>query len=247
MIDLKEFFIKNATSNYRRYWQVILKCPPYTLNDNKEVITAFKELLKPTWDEMKVYENNNEKFIMISLWLFIQGYSIKQFPNILAYPENLKVFAYDKIRAYLLERNNYTDGAVPWKDRRELIDSLDFIMPKTYPPLKRELLEKMRLISTRGSDFYSMKVDEKLSSLNQLIEMLTKSQGKYLNLDYDKIFFDTANRNSIINYRKQTHCFRHGTMEDINERQQMTSAKKRFLINYGIFLSNCIYEYDDKP
>lgn len=56
-----------------------------------------------------------------------------------------------------------------------------------------------------------MDIDEKIGYLNMAIENILIVNKKYIQVDSNKLFLNLITNEDIINYRKVTHCFRHGS------------------------------------
>lgn len=103
------------------------------------------------------------------------------------------------------------------------------------------ILEKRFIdISTRSANFNEMSIDEKIKEINNLIENLMRVNKKYITLDINRHTLGIFDDSHPKNYRSMTHCFRHGSEENLNERKNITEMEKLFLIDYGITLLNVI-------
>lgn len=122
-------------------------------------------------------------------------------------------------------------------------DPIFLITGDDFQNIPIDMRERIRLISTRNADFDSMELNEKLALLNDLIENLLKQNGKYMDLDYGKVFFGFLSENDIKDYRKQTHCFRHGTEEALANRKNFSKEQKELLSDLGIFIASHIFKY----
>ncbi|MDR2464022.1 MAG: hypothetical protein LBD36_00165 [Holosporales bacterium] len=240
MINLLQFFIDNVDGYYNKFYTfVVSNKDEFPVFDKKEIIDEFREICKPP-DEN--FENNNLYFILLCFWLYKNGFVIKEFPDLLSRPDTLYHFAYKDIREYIMKRDN-SRSPVRWKDRRELCDNMKITSSNKFQQIPSAIKEKIRLISTRDADFDNMEIDEKLFILNALIEHLLKKEGKYINLEYDRIFFGYFTQTQIVEYRKKTHIFRHGSEDAIALRNQLGEAEKLFLSDLGIFIAIHIYKY----
>lgn len=212
----------------------------YEVFDNEEAIELYKKLLQPDTD----YEKNNNKYLLVSYYLYKQGYFIEEFPRILQRPEKKLIdFAYSTIRSKLIELGkNRPNGEVPYAQRKIYIANLHFVKRITPTIEIEDDINKMfKKISTRSNDFSQMKKDEQLQEIANLIENMLKKNGNFMEPDYNKIAFDYINNDSIIKYRKQIQCFRHATDEALTERATFTDDQKDFLIQHGISIVTLIY------
>lgn len=185
--------------------------------------------------------------MLLCFWLNKNGYSIKEFPNLLSRPTTLFNFAYNDIRKYIQNQTG-DNGSVQWQSRRDLCDDLTITTNKNFQLMPNDIEEKIRIISTRGAEFDSMTVGEKLQNLNNLIENLLKpnSNGKYLSLNYDEIFFGFISEEDIKKYRKRTQPFRHATDDTLKERASITNKEKKLLVELGVFMAVQIHRHLDK-
>lgn len=112
-----------------------------------------------------------------------------------------------------------------------------------FQKIDSNIQDKIKMISVRNADFEEMTLDEKLGMLNMLIENLLKKDGEYIQLPYDKIFYDYISEQDIKHYRKKTHSERHGTEEALEERLNISDKEKNFLIDFGIFIVIHLFRY----
>jgi hypothetical protein len=122
-------------------------------------------------------------------------------------------------------------------------DPIFSITRDNFQDMPADISETIRLISTRNADFDNMELDEKLAILNNLIENLLKRGDKYISLDYEKVFFGFLSENDIKDYRKQTHCFRHGAKEALENRKNFSKEQKELLSDIGIFIAIYIHKF----
>ena len=92
----------------------------------------------------------------------------------------------------------------------------------------------LALVSTRNAAFDEMTDDEKLGNINNAISYFLKEDNKYHKLDCLQLFSNYISEDDIKRFRKETHCFRHGEKQCLEERKTFTAEKKRFYINYGL-------------
>jgi hypothetical protein len=126
---------------------------------------------------------------------------------------------------------------------REICDKLTMTTKVEFQEIPDGIDEKIKLISTRGASFDSMKVDEKLKELNNLIENLLKINNKYIFFPADKIFFGFLSEKQIKEFRDKTQCFRHASEESLIERREKSDHEKRFLVDLGVFIVVHIHIY----
>lgn len=241
MINLVQFYTENHTGYYDKYASQIVGHGEYRFLDTVAVIDELRNICKPP---EKGYEENNIRFVLLCFWLYKNGYSIKEFPNLLVRPISLYNFGYIDIRKYITKRDGGS-GTVSWWSRRELCDELTISSENNFQTIPDEIDEKIKLISTRGADFNSMEVDEKLALLNNLIENLLKKGDKFRSISYKDVFFGYFSEQQVIDYRKSTHCFRHGTEKAIEERKKYSKQEKTFLIDAGVFIALHIHGFLD--
>jgi len=212
----------------------------YEIFDDEEAIDYFKKLIQPECD----YNKNNNKYHLVSYYLYKNGYTIEEYPRILQRPEkNLVDFAYSTIRGRLIEMGlQRPNGDVPYAQRKLLISKLHFKKNTTLPINLNEEINKMfQKISTRSNEFFKMKKDEQLQEIANLIENMLLKDGKFLEPDYTKISFDYIDNETIKKYRKQIQCFRHAKEQALEEREAFTDNQKDFLIHFGIVIITTIY------
>lgn len=248
MINLATYYNKHHSGYYSKFVRE-LSGVTYVLTDVQEIIDTFRSILKPpssnSQTEAAYYAHNQKYFLFICFWLHKHGYAIAEFPNILSRPMPLYRFAYEEIRKYLKLRDNYSDS-VPWKARRELCESLNITSNEKFQDIPNEVEETIKVISARGANFDAMEIDEKLGLLNNLLENLLKKDGVFRSVDYNDVFFSYLSEDDVKNFRKKTHCFRHGDAQAVADRKSHSLREKEFLSDIGIFMSVNIYRYINK-
>jgi hypothetical protein len=248
MVDLVAYYNKHRSGFYDKFARE-LSSETYVLTDAQEIIDTFRSILKPPSSngqtEVDYYNHNKNYFLLICFWLYKHGYTITEFPNILSRPISLYQFAYEEIRKYLKHRDNY-DGSVPWRDRRELCDSLNISSNGKFQDVPNEIEETIKVISTRSADFDAMEIDEKLGLLSNLIENLLKKDGKFRGLEYSDVFFGYFSEDDVKSFRTKTHCFRHGDDRAVADRKGYSQREKEFLSDVGIFITVHIHRYINK-
>ena len=106
---------------------------------------------------------------------------------------------------------------------------------------EKPIADVIQLISTRNAEFETMGKDEKLSVLNQAVEYYLKKGKEYIQFDqYGSVFCGLICEDALKDYRKATHCFRHGKQEDIAKRAAYSDAQKDFLVDFGVSICNAI-------
>jgi len=248
MVDLAAYYNTYHSGYYSKFARE-LSSETYILTDVQEIIDTFRNILKPPTgngqNEADYYAHNQNYFLLICFWLYKHGYTIAEFPNLLSRPTSLYQFAYEEIRKFLKRRDDY-DGSVPWRDRRELCDLLAISSNGKFQDIPNEIEETIKVISTRGANFDTMEIDEKLGLLNNLIENLLKKDGRFRSLNYDDVFFGYFSEDDVKNFRMKTHCFRHGDVQAVTDRKKYSQREKEFLADVGIFMSVNIHRYINK-
>lgn len=239
MIDTLKFFRDNydAKSFYQKHSSQLASIhnEQFVYVDGREIVDRFRAICKPPETE---YEVNNNEFLLLCFWLNRNGYTIKEFPNLLSRPASLMNFAYHDIRKYIQNKSG-NNGAVAWQSRRDVCDSFTITTNSTFQLLPDDIEDKIRLISTRGAEFDGMTVDEKLQNLNNLIENLLKpnSKGGYLSVNYDDVFFGFVSEEDVKQFRKRTQSFRHATEDTLRERASIPEDEKKLLADLGVFVA----------
>lgn len=241
-------FYSDLVTNYEAIKKDLESCfgtiddeSEYEIFDDEEAIDYFKNLIQPDSD----YNKNNNKYHLISYYLYKNGYVIEEFPRILQRPKkNLYDFAYLMIRNKIIDMGmQKPNGEVPYSQRRLLISNLHFKKSNTIPLNINDNINKMfQKISTRSNEFFKMTKDEQLQDIANLIENMLLKDNKYLELNYKEIAFNYIDNESIKRYRKQIQCFRHAHEQALKERQSFSDNQKDFLIHFGIIIINVIYK-----
>jgi len=245
MIDILKFFKSeyDSSSFYSKYKNQLASIhdEQFIYTDRQEIVDKFRLICKPPETE---YENDNNEFLLLSFWLNKNGYVIKEFPNLLSRPVSLHNFAYNDIRKYIQQQRG-SNGQVAWQERRELCDNLSITTSTSFQLLPTDIEDKIRLISTRGAEFDSMAVDEKLQNLNNLIENLLKptNKGGYITVDYDTVFFGFISEDDVKQFRKRTQSFRHASEDTLRERASITDEEKILLSELGVFVVVHLYKH----
>ena len=131
----------------------------------------------------------------------------------------ITIIKYDKIFTFLKDEYQYID-----------VDSV--------------VDDSLSKISTRRAAFNQMEIDEKISSINMLIENILKKDKKYIIVDCEKLFKGLITNEIIKQYRTLTNCFRHGSEQMISERASFSEKEKTFLVNFGITICNGLSNLD---
>lgn len=135
-------------------------------------------------------------------------------------PENIKqisIVKYEKIFKFVKDDNKYV----------------------SFNHKTNDLLTK---VSNRNTDFLNMDIDEKIGYLNMAIENILMVNKKYIQVDSNKLFLNLITNEDIINYRKVTHCFRHGSEEMIMKRNEFSEKQKIYLVNFGLTICDVLVE-----
>lgn len=222
---------------------------PYIYQDEDDVISSFKNTLKPKYGGKKsnkfsdFTDDDFEEYSFLISWLKENNYRIKEFPNVIQNEVDLKSFAYDKIRNLYYKQIGDNNKSVTWQARRDIIESLNFIKYKDAPEfeLSEDIEEIIKEISTGEKSFYVMKIDEKLENLNNAIEYILKKGKKYQTVD-DTTFYGFLNENDIKRFRNETQVFRHASQKTIDERKTWSDEKKIYYIRLGIIMVTNIYK-----
>lgn len=256
-MDLKDFYLNNIDkSEYHYRFIDSINKVNYTYNifsgeeetedyhfevyDVEEAITKFKELCQPNINFSK---ENTCWFYLITYYLYKHGYEIKEFPRILARPPvDPADFTYGDIRNRIIALGKDHNGTVRYATRRVFVSNLTFIQKTCNIEIDDSINQKFIEISTRQASFTNMQMDEKIAEIANLIEHMLKQNGKFIELDYEKICFEFINNSTIKAYRKKMQCFRHCTEEAIAERNTYTEKQKAFLVDYGLVIIKAIHE-----
>ena len=255
-MDLKEFYFQNIKEDDYHYkffksikdvnkaYNVFMgeqevNDYEFEVYDPEEAILKFRELCQPeiTFDKEKTCW-----FYLIVYYLYSLGYEIKQFPRLLARPPvDPSEFTYRDIRNRIIAEGDDDGGTVRYATRRAFVEELTFEIKSPHIEINDSIEQKFKEISNRSASFDSMKTDEKLVEISNLIENLLKKDGKFDALDYTSICFDFITDSMIKEYRKKMHCFRHSTEEAISERKAYSEDQKKFLIDYGLIIIKTIH------
>lgn len=219
--------------------------------DDDEIIEKFKSLCQPRNN----YSNlDNTKFILICYYLMKNNYYIKQFPLYLEKTiksqdfDKLGYFAYDVVRNYLFKQGKQDiKGRITWQVRKDLINELEFIKTKEVYNVDKSIDSMIRKISPRNASFNDMPIDEKLSTICNLIELLLKgSNNKFETINYEDFAFNFIDNEDIKKYRKKIQCFRHASLNSLEERKQFSNEQKEFLVDYGYLICKHINSNKNK-
>ena len=242
MIDLRKYFVDNIHKNsYFSYKFAKLVYEnyvnEYTKFDDEEIILEFKKLIYPYNGNYKECKSDDEKFIYICFYLSCNNYYIEEFPNFMNKPTNRWDLSYDLIRNEILKKGGY-NGIVPWCDRRLYVDSLH-ILKKNFIDIPNDINETIKYISTRNAKFQEMTKDEQLKEICNCIEYFLKGKVEFSKLDYSNSC-GFLNDDIVKKFRNTLECFRHASKDSIKERESYTVEQKKFMVEYGILILNCI-------
>ena len=207
---------------------------------SKEAITKFKELCQPDVD----FSGENKcRFYLITYYLHMLGYEIKEFPRILARPPvDPTDFTYRDIRNRIIALGGDDNGTVRYATRRTFVADLTFEQKSCNIEVNDSINQKFIEISTRQASFNSMHIDEKIAEIANLIENLLKQDGKFITPEYEDVCCGFIDDTIVKNYRKKMQCFRHCTDEAIEERKTYSEEQKNFLVDYGLTMVKAIHE-----
>lgn len=256
-MDLKIFYLQNIKeSEYHYRFLNSIKKVNYTYNvflgeeetqdyqfeifDVEEAITKFKELCQP---DVIFTAENRCWFYLITYYLHLLGYEIKEFPRMLARPPvDPTDFTYGDIRNRLIALGRDDNGIVRYATRRAFISELTFQQKTCNIEVDDSINQKFIEISTRQASFNNMHTDEKIAEIANLIENMMKQRGKYITPEYENVCCGFVDETVVKNYRKKMQCFRHCTDEAIMERKQYSERQKAFLVDYGLTIVKAIHE-----
>ena len=155
-------------------------------------------------------------------------------------------FTYDKIRNHLIAIGQHDRGTVRYATRRVFVSNFTFERKSNYIEIDESINTKFKEISTRKASFNNMSTDEKLKEIVNLIELLLKKNGKYLDLNYSEICYEYISNETVKDFRRKIQCFRHATEEALEERNTYTKEQKDFFIDYGIIIIKAIHKLLEK-
>lgn len=95
---------------------------------------------------------------------------------------------------------------------------MSFVQKNENIDINDSINKKFIIISTRHESFSNMHIDNKLAEIANLIEHMLKKNGKFIELEYDKICFEFIDDSTIKKYRNKVQYFSHCTDEAISER-----------------------------
>ena len=255
-MDLREFYFNNIKkSEYHYCFLDAIKKVNYTYNifygeeetqdyrfeiyDVEEAIAKFKELCQP---DVNFSVENRCWFYLITYYLHMLGYEIKEFPRILVRPPvDPTDFTYKDIRKRIIALGKDDNGVVRYASRRALVAELTFEKKTCNIEVNDSINQIFIEISTRQASFNNMHIDEKIAEIANLIENLLKKNGKFITPEYENVCCGFIDDTIVKNYRKKMQCFRHCTAEAIAERKTYSEEQKNFLIDYGLTIVNAIY------
>lgn len=256
-MDIKDFYFQNineseyhyrfydSIKNVNRVYNIFdgykeVEDYAFEVFDTEEAITKFKELCQPNEDFSS--KENKCWFYLVTYYLYKMGYEIKEFPRILARPPvDPNDFTYGDIRNKIIAEGGDYNGTVRYATRRTFVAGLTFELKSNYIGIDDSIDQKFIEISNRQASFNNMSTDEKLSEIANLIENMLKKNGRFITPDYSSICFDYISNETVTNYRKKMHCFRHATDEAIAERNSYSEEQKNFLVDFGLTIVKTIH------
>ena len=266
MINVMTFYKKNVKKNeyyYKFYHEIVTDFErtraeyaifedasdldiQYEFYNIDDIIDHYKKILQPDSD----YYALNRIYILLSFYLYKNGYTIDEFPRILERPEaKLEDFAYKEIRRRLVEMDKLNNqGQISYATRREFISKLHFSKNIINPIIINDDIKSLfKKISNSEKDFLSSTKDEKIREISNLIENMLKSDdGSFKSYNYNDISFDYIDNEIIHSYRKLTQCFRHAHEKALEQRKEFNDNQKDFLIEYGLVIINLIHKFINK-
>lgn len=256
-MDLREYYLSNVkASDYHYRFLDFVKKVNYSYNvfygvrenqnyqfeiyDVEDAITKFRELC-----QLDLYFSVEDKcwFYLITYYLNMLGYEIKEFPRILARPPvEPEKFTYDDIRGRIIALGRDDKGVVRYATRRKFIGEMTFKKNDCSIEVNDSINQKFIEISTRQASFNSMHIDEKIAEIANLIENLLKQDGKYITPEYENVCCGFIDDSIVKSYRNKMQCFRHCTDEAIEERKAYSEVQKNFLVDYGLTIVKAIHQ-----
>lgn len=208
----------------------------YKLYDEIELEDKFRSICQPSND----YTLEDESwFILISFYFFNHNIYIRQFPKLFERPKSLFHFACHDIRQYAFD-NGYTNGnmsEVKWAIRRKLVRELVFEKSVQGVIPTEEVVDLINIIESNDTSWQEQSIDAKLAALNNVIEHCLKRDGRFVDIpDIDNI----RDFVKCKEFRRNTHCMRHGSEEALCDRRKFSDSERRFLVDYGVSLVHLI-------
>lgn len=206
-------------------------------NDINEKFTKFKQIISPDNEVYFQLGSQDEEFKLLctffrenKLKLYSNGKYFSNFES-----ETLYFFAYTTIRALIHSQRGYL-GIVTWEERRMFIQSLTFEGDNYIDKSIVDIISPVLLGQATPENIECM-----LEKIGNYIEHILKpnNNSKYSNLKYSisdeikNIIYSNDVDTYIKNYKKKIQCFRHHTMESIEERTSLTFVEKKILLYNG--------------
>ena len=256
-MDLREYYLSNVkASDYHYRFLDFVKKVNYSYNvfygvretqnyqfeiyDVEDAITKFRELC-----QLDLYFSVEDKcwFYLITYYLNMLGYEIKEFPRILARPPvEPEKFTRDDIGGKIIALGRDDKGDIRYAARRAFVEEMTFKKNNCSIEVTDSINQKFIEISTRQASFSSMHIDEKIAEIANLIENLLKQDGKYSTPEYENVCCGFIDDSIVKSYRNKMQCFRHCTDEAIEERKAYSEAQKNFLVDYGLTIVKAIHQ-----
>lgn len=256
-MDLRKFYLENVSEQeyYYNFYELIrginetynvfygtqeTQNYEFIVDDIEDAIEKFKYLCQP---ENECHNSENKCwFYLVSFYLYKCGYVIKDFPRILEHPPtDTYDFVNKQIRNKIIANDGTDNGIVRYAERRKLIANFSFVQKDIHIEVPDAIEQKFKEISNRHASFQGMSTDEKLAEIANLIENMLKKDGSFLSIDYSQLCFDYIDENMIKKYRKQLQCFRHSSVQSIEERKTFSKEQKLFLIDFGLTVVKTIH------
>lgn len=206
------------------------------MNTEAVFIEKFKDIIQPNNENSFRSPETQKDFNYICSNLREKGY--------IAYIENeefydfsekdLYKFAYNEIRSYLIKKNIYVDGKVPWEERRQLIQDL---IIKKGELLRPEIVNRLSKINFM--EVNPLNYNQTIADIINYIENILVENNKFKKVDetskYNNYFLikKFINNDDIKEFRANLQCFRHRSTHAQEEVEKYTDIEKKNLISYG--------------
>lgn len=250
-MNLTKYFFEKFNDTNLPYYTRKLKCInlekyrdyPCEYIDDEEIINTWKNRTYPSnnIDE----EESLFEFLIISFYLYNEGYRILEQPDML-----YKIDGGSELSDGILKNATRSKfgldrkGAVSWASRRAYSDSLTFKKQFNSIPYSKNIDDLFKMVSSRNANFVEMSTDEKLEQIRNVFSNLGRMKnGKYVNLDIEKISNGFIAKQQLIDFQNNLQCFRHGEKDMIKQRNMYSDEQKQFMIDYGLMIINATERY----